>query len=92
MGGQFAIGVLLADGGVKYYLVRYTDMENVLHIAKITHLSNCEYECYSVKDYFGEDLFEQEDSIIRYLVVKDDTVVYRYYGCSSEYTLTKRTI
>ena len=93
MGGTVAIGVLLLDGSVKYYLVfgGGVSPHDVIRDAKMTHQDRCDSECDSVDDYFSEQRFIEDDSAMRYLVIKDDLIHYRYWT-NEEYALSVRSL
>lgn len=94
MGGTIAVGVLIQDGSVKYYLAwsGCIDTHQIINRTIEVHLNEYEKDCKSVDEFFKYELFEEEDSAIRYLVIDDNTVRYRYYGGNEEYTLTKKTL
>jgi len=91
MGGSVAIGVLSWDGSVQYYLVFGGGLSphDVIRDAIITHNAKCHIKCDSVEDYFNEERFIEEDSAVRYLMIKDDLMQYRYWS-NEEYTLAVR--
>jgi hypothetical protein len=93
MGGTNAIGVLTWDGSVKYYLVSDGGLSphEVLRDAIITHIQRCDFECDSVDDYFSEERFTEDDSSIRYLMIEDNLMRYRYWS-KEEYTLSVRKL
>ena len=92
MGGTIAIGILLENGTVCYYLMRDISAYDVMNTSFEEHMRLTEVACASVDDFFKYELFEEDDSAIRYLVVDPTTVTYRYYGGTDEYTLTKKPV
>lgn len=91
MGGSITIGVLMPNDDVHYYVVDGGDISvhQIFLTKKEDHLKLIEHRCLSTDDYFSEEMFEEEDSSIRYLIIDDSNVVYRFYGCKEEYKLTK---
>lgn len=92
MGGTIAVGVLMNDGSVSYYLVSDISTYEVMNTTTGQHSKFAEILVPSVDEFFKYELFEEEDSAIRYLVVDETTIIYRYYGGNEEYTLTKKTL
>ena len=92
MGGTTAIGILMENGTVCYYLMRDISAYDVMHTSFREHALFADMACASADDFFKYELFEEEDSAIRYLVLSPTTITYRYHGDDEEYTLTKKKI
>ena len=90
MGGTIAVGVLLENGTVCYYLVGDISQYDVMNTSIEEHKKFAEFAATSDEEFFSDEVFEEEDSSIRYLVVDATTIRYRYHGDKDEYTLTKK--
>jgi hypothetical protein len=93
MGGTEAIGVLLADGDVQYYLVSggTVGLMDIWKNTRETHLKMCK-EITTLETYFAHDSFEEDDSASRYLIVSDSKVIFREYGGNEEFEVVRRMI
>jgi hypothetical protein len=90
MGGTTAIGILADSGRVPYYLAGdYVSMMEILNTPYYEHAEWCDITCKSVEDFFSEKRSEQEDSVGRYLVFKDGSMVFRVGGDTSIYRMRK---
>lgn len=91
MGGQEAIGVLLEDGNVCYYLVTggCIGITDVLEGTTESDIILADHKV-PLDRYFSEELFYEEDTNFRYLRLDDNRVVFRCNGSTKEYELTLR--
>ena len=90
MGGTTAIGILADSGRVPYYLAGdYVSMMEIFNTSYVQHAEWCDITCRSVEDFFSEERSEQEDSVGRYLIVKDGSMVFQVGGDSTLYRMTK---
>lgn len=91
MGGSDTIGVLLKDGSVVYYVEfgGWIGCFDVFNSTIEEHKEKCEYSCRTQEDYFKDELFEEEDSGTRYLIINENEIVFRKYGDDEEFRLTR---
>jgi hypothetical protein len=90
MGGTTAIGILADDGRVPYYLVGdYVSMMEILDMPYDEHVGKFDIICKSVEDFFLEEYFEEEDSVGRYLIMKDGSMLFQLSWDTTRYRLAK---
>ena len=89
MGGTTAIGII--EGGmVNYYLDGdYVGMMEIFNRPYDEHVEKSDITCDSVEDFFSEKRSDEDDSVGRYLIVKDGSMVFRVGGDTSIYRMTK---
>ena len=91
MGDQEAIGVLVGDGIVRYYLVSVdtaTPME-VVNLDQINvQLARCD-KTLPLDMYFSDLFFDEENTQYRFLIIRPGHIVFHRYLDKHEYELKK---
>jgi hypothetical protein len=85
MGGTSTYGIELEDGSVVYNIYRDTVFhESILHEftqgRSVDVLVEDSYTATSIEEYYSEERFADEDSIVRGLLRFDGTLEYRLWG------------
>ena len=89
MGGTTAIGIIVG-GMVAYYLEGdHVQMMEIFNTPYGDHAERCDIICESVEDFFLEKRSGEDDSVGRYLIVKDGSMVFQLGGDRTLYRMTK---
>lgn len=87
MGGSSTFGYETADGKIHYCIYRdYYFHENVMRVfyeGKVYKISESDGEIFtaeSIDDYFSEERYEYDDSVVRGVYKMDGTVMYKSWG------------
>lgn len=89
MGGTTAIGTMVGYSVFYYLDGDYVGMMEIFRTPYAEHAENADIHCGSVDDFFSEERFEEDDSVGRYLIMKDGSMLFQLSWDTTRYRLTK---
>ena len=94
MGGTSTYGIEQEDGSVIYNICRDSEFDNFILSEfmkgrRVDIRKEDFYHVTSIQDYYSEELYEYEDSVIRGVLRLNGVLEYRYWGDRGVFTYTR---